>query len=142
MVADSPVLSLAIPLHNEAGTLKSLYQEIKAVLDDMEISYEIIFVNDDSTDDTHNILRQIKREDPRVRVIEHKQNYGEASGISSGFKFFRGDILVTMDGDGQNDPHDIPQMVQKIKEGYKAVTGWRKKKEGKIFNSNFPFHCS
>jgi glycosyltransferase involved in cell wall biosynthesis len=138
MAANSPVLSLAIPLNNEAGTLNSLYQEIKAVLDEMGIPYEIIFVNDASADETPKLLRQIKRTDSRVRVIEHKQNYGEAAGISSGCKFFRGDILVTMDGDGQNDPRDIPQMVQKIKEGYKAVTGWRKKRKEKYLTRIFP----
>jgi len=138
MAPDSPFLSLAIPLHNEAGNLNSLYQEIKAVLEEMGIAYEIIFVNDGSTDDTPHILRQIKRKDPQVRVIEHKQNYGEAAAISAGFKFFRGDILVTMDGDGQNDPRDIPRLVQKIKEGYKAVTGWRKKRKEKYLTRTFP----
>lgn len=135
---DSPLLSLSIPLHNEAGNLNSLYREIKEVLDPLGIPYEIIFVNDTSTDETPSILRQIKRTDPRVRVIEHKENYGEAAALTSGFKFSRGDIIATMDGDGQNDPRDLPQMVEKIKEGYKAVTGWRKKRREKFFTRILP----
>lgn len=138
MANDFPALSLIIPLHNEAGTLVSLYQEIKEVLDGLGITYEIIFVNDASTDDTPEILRQLKTIDSHIRVIEHKKNYGEAAALSAGFKLFRGDMVITMDGDGQNDPHDIPQMVQKIKEGYKAVTGWRKKRQEKYLTRILP----
>jgi glycosyltransferase involved in cell wall biosynthesis len=138
MKETSPKLSLAIPLHNEAGTLTSLYQEIKEVLDNMRVSYEILFINDASTDETPKILRQIKKMDKRVRVIEHKENYGEAAALSSGFKFARGDIIVTMDGDGQNDPRDIPALVAKINEGYKAATGWRQKRKEKYLTRILP----
>jgi len=134
----SPKLSLAIPLHNEAGTLVSLYHEIKEVLDNMRISYEILFINDASTDKTPEILRQIKKMDKKVRVIEHQENYGEAAALSSGFKFARGDIIVTMDGDGQNDPRDLPLLVAKINEGYKAATGWRQKRKEKYLTRILP----
>ena len=138
MTETLPRISLAIPLHNEAGTLNFLYQEIKEVFENMKAPYEIIFINDASTDKTSNILRQIKGKDPRVRVIEHKKNYGEAAALSSGFKFARGDIVVTMDGDGQNDPRDIPHLIAKINEGYKAVSGWRKKRKEKYLTRVLP----
>ncbi len=134
----SPRLSLVVPLHNEAGTLTSLYQEIKEVLDNMKVPYEILFINDASADETPKILRQIKGLDKRVRIIEHQENYGEAAALSSGFKFARGDIIVTMDGDGQNDPRDIPTIVAKINEGYKAVTGWRQERNEKYLTRILP----
>jgi len=131
MRPSSPYLSIAVPLHNEAGTLMSLYHEIKDVLNEMGVSYEIIFINDASADKTPDILHQIKEKDRHVRIIDHKENYGAAAALSTGFQFVHDDIIVTMDGDGQNDPLDIPFLVAKIEEGYRAATGWRIKR--KIF---------
>jgi glycosyltransferase involved in cell wall biosynthesis len=138
MSGTSPDLSVVVPLHNEAGNLFSLYQEIKETLDHYGLSYEIIFVNDASTDNTPNLLRQIKQNDDCVRIIRHRANYGEAAALSSGYLFSRGDIIVTMDGDGQNDPHDIPSLVDKIKEGYRAATGWRKRRQEKYVTRILP----
>ena len=138
MSGTSPDLSVVVPLHNEAGNLFSLYQEIKETLDQSGLTYEIIFVNDASTDNTPKLLREIKQGDPLVRIIQHKVNYGEAAALSSGSLFSRGDIIVTMDGDGQNDPRDIPSLVKKIKEGYKAATGWRKRRQEKYLTRILP----
>lgn len=138
MMPSSSYLSIAVPLHNEAGTLMSLYHEIKDVLDGMGVSYEIIFVNDASADRTPDILHQIMVEDQQVRIIDHKENYGEAAALSTAFKFANGEIVVTMDGDGQNAPSDIPLLVAKIKEGYRAATGWRKKRQERYLTRVLP----
>ncbi len=124
-----PEVSIAIPLHNEEGNLPKLYQELKEVLDGIGLPYEIVFVNDGSTDGTGEILREIQDHDPHVVVVDLDGNFGEAAALSAGYRFSRGRWIVTMDGDGQNDPRDIPKILEKLKEGYKAVSGWRRERE-------------
>lgn len=124
-----PEISVAIPLHNEEGNLLSLYRELKEVLDGLGRPYEIVFVNDGSTDGTGEILREIQKEDPRVVVVELDGNFGEAAALSAGYAHSQGDWIITMDGDGQNDPEDIPKILEKLHRGYKAVSGWRRERE-------------
>ncbi len=123
------MISLVIPVHNEEGNIEPLYKEIKGVMDSLGEEYEIIYVNDGSTDDSGEILRRIKAQDPKVRVLEMDKNRGEAAALTAGFHHARGDIVVSMDGDGQNDPAYIPQLLEKLREGYKAVSGWREKRK-------------
>lgn len=123
------MISLVIPVHNEEGNIEPLYQEIKGVMDSLGEEYEIIYVNDGSTDGSGEILRRIKAQDPRVRVLEMDRNRGEAAALTAGFHHARGDIVVSMDGDGQNDPAYIPRLLEKLREGYKAVSGWREKRK-------------
>lgn len=133
-----PELSLVVPLHNEEGNLPNLYREIKDVLESLGISYEILFVNDSSTDGTQKILEAIKAKDPTVRVIVHEENYGEAQSLSSGFSACLGKVVVTMDGDGQNDPRDIPLLLDRLKGDCKAVSGWRMKRREPLFSKVIP----
>src|SRR5208337_789923 len=121
-----PIVSIAVPLHNEEGNVQPLYREIKGVMKGLGLPYEIILVNDGSTDETGAILRRLKKKERFLRVIELQGNFGEAAALSAGFRYFRGDWIINMDGDGQNDPRAIPVFVQKLKEGYRAVTGWRR----------------
>lgn len=134
----NPKLSVVIPIHNEEGNIRKLYEELKAVLDSLKFSYEVIFVNDGSTDSTGEVLKQIQKTDNTVRVVELDGNFGEAAALSAGYLFSRGEWVVTMDGDGQNDPQDIPKVIGLLEKGYKAVSGWRKKRQEPYFKRILP----
>lgn len=124
-----PMVSISVPLHNEEGNVEPLYREIKGVMESTGLPYEIVLVNDGSTDRTGEILRRLKYEDNLLRVIELEGNFGEAAALSAGYYFSSGDWIITMDGDGQNDPRDIPAFIRKLQEGYRAVSGWRRKRQ-------------
>jgi glycosyltransferase involved in cell wall biosynthesis len=121
-----PIVSIAVPLHNEEGNVEPLYREIKGVMKRIGLPYEIVLVNDGSTDKTLAILRRLRQKERFLRVIALQRNFGEAAALSAGFHYARGDWIINMDGDGQNDPRALPAFVQKLKEGYRAVTGWRR----------------
>ncbi len=121
-----PIVSIAVPLHNEEGNVAPLYREIKGVMERIRLPYEIVLVNDGSTDKTGTILRRLKQKDHHLRVIELEKNSGEAAALSAGFHYAQGDWIINMDGDGQNDPRAIPVFVRQLQEGYRAVTGWRR----------------
>jgi glycosyltransferase involved in cell wall biosynthesis len=133
-----PVVSIAVPLHNEEGNVEPLYREIKGVMERIRMPYEIVLVNDGSTDKTGAILRRLRRKDHHLRVIEMQGNFGEAAALSAGFHYSRGDWIINMDGDGQNDPRAIPVFVQKLQEGYRAVTGWRRDRQESYWVRVFP----
>ncbi len=124
-----PFISVVIPLHNEEGNLPSLYEELKEVLEKLNTPYEILFVNDGSTDRTGEILMEMFQKDKYLKVIELDGNFGEAAALSAGFSFCKGEVVLTMDGDGQNDPKDLPLLLEELKKGYKAVSGWRKERK-------------
>jgi glycosyltransferase involved in cell wall biosynthesis len=117
-------LSIVIPLFNERGNLGPLHEELKTVLANMG-SHEIIFIDDGSTDGSADELRRIKESDSNVRVIRLAKNTGQTAALQCGFANSHGDIVVALDGDGENDPADIPRLVAKLKEGYDLVSGWR-----------------
>jgi glycosyltransferase involved in cell wall biosynthesis len=133
-----PVVSIAVPLHNEEGNVEPLYREIKGVMERIRLPYEIVLVNDGSTDKTGAILRRLKQKDHHLRVIELQGNFGEAAALSAGFHYAQGDWIINMDGDGQNDPRAIPVFVQKLKEGHRAVTGWRRDRKESYWIRVFP----
>ncbi len=119
-------LSVILPVFNEEGNLLPLYRKLVKVLKQHRYSYEIIFIDDGSTDNSYNILKKIYLQDKKhVKVIKFRKNYGQTASINSGFKYSNGDILITMDSDLQNDPSDIPKLLNKLKEGYDVVSGWR-----------------
>lgn len=102
-----------------------LYKELKSVLKRLKKGYEIIFVDDGSTDDTFKILKTLREKDKKVKIIKFRKNFGQTAAISAGFNRAKGNIMVTMDGDLQNDPEDIPKLLEKIGEGYDVISGWR-----------------
>ena len=119
-------LSVVIPLFNERDNLGPLHEELKQVLATMGVSHEIVFVDDGSTDGGIDELRRIKASDPNVRVIRLAKNTGQTAALQCGLSNSRGDIVVALDGDGENDPADIPRLVSKLKEGgIDLVSGWR-----------------
>jgi glycosyltransferase involved in cell wall biosynthesis len=131
-------LSIVIPVYNEEENIPKLYEELKEVLDKLPYDYEIIFVDDGSTDKSFEILNEIAKKDPKVKVIKFRRNYGQTAAMYAGFQHAEGDVIITMDGDLQNDPHDIPKLLEKIKEGYDIVSGWRKDRKDPFLTRILP----
>lgn len=131
-------LSVVIPVYNEEENIPKLYEELKEVLEKLPYYYEIIFVDDGSTDRTPQILEQLAAEDPLVKVIRFRRNYGQTAAMYAGFQYASGDVIITMDGDLQNDPKDIPKLLEKIKEGYDIVSGWRKNRKDPFLSRILP----
>jgi len=123
-------LSIVIPILNEEENLVPLVEEIKSVL--TNISYEIIFIDDGSTDESLNILMGLKNSEENVRVIKHKRNFGKAIALKTGFSAAQGQITITMDGDLQDNPAEIPRFIEQIKKGNDIVCGWRAKRRDNI----------
>jgi dolichol-phosphate mannosyltransferase len=117
-------LSVVIPVYNEEDNLPLLWPELRGVLESMAVTFEVIFVDDGSRDRSAELIRAMRETDPRVRLVRLKANAGETAATDAGFKAVRGRRVVTMDADLQNDPHDIPALVQRL-EQWDAVTGWR-----------------
>jgi len=122
-----PQLSVVVPLLDEEGNLPSLYEQITRALAG-RYEYEVIFIDDGSTDRSFEILKGFQSSDPRVRVIRFRRNFGQTAALSAGFAYSRGEVVVALDADLQNDPADIPMLVSKLDEGYDVVSGWRKKR--------------
>jgi glycosyltransferase involved in cell wall biosynthesis len=138
-------LSLVIPLFNEEENVNILYDEIKLSLDALNKPYEILFVDDRSTDDTFKrlvkiIIEKKEKENPLecIKIIRFNQNYGQTAAMQAGFDFAMGQIIVSMDGDLQNDPKDIPRLLEKMNEGYDVVCGWRKRRKDKKITRIIP----
>lgn len=119
------VLSVVLPVFNEEDNIVQLHREIAAVLDQIEGQTEVIYVDDGSSDTTLDKLQRLYQEDSRVVVVEFRRNFGQTAAMSAGFDYARGEVVVSMDADRQNDPADIPKLLNKIDEGYDLVSGWR-----------------
>ncbi|GAB6073010.1 glycosyltransferase family 2 protein [Venenivibrio stagnispumantis] len=131
-------ISVVIPIYNEEENLPILYEKLKNVLDRLNKEYEIIFVNDGSTDNSWNIIKQLAEKDKRVIGVNFRRNFGQTAAMSAGFETAKGDIIITMDGDLQNDPEDIPKLLEKIDEGYDIVSGWRKNRKDAFLSRTLP----
>jgi glycosyltransferase involved in cell wall biosynthesis len=135
----APELSIVIPIYNEAPNLDTLYQELSNVLQRWGRGYELIFVDDGSQDQSFDVLSQIHRRDPRVRVIQFRRNFGQTAAFAAGFAAARGELIVTSDGDLQNDPADIPALVDRLHAGsFDIVCGWRKDRKDPWLNRRLP----
>lgn len=131
-------ISVVVPLYNEEDNVQLLYDEIKGVLDTMAEQAEIVFVDDGSRDTTLAKLEVIQAGDDHVRVVSLRRNFGQTAAMTAGFDHARGGVIITMDGDLQNDPHDIPQLVGKLNEGYDVVTGWRYDRQDPFLSRKLP----
>lgn len=131
-------VSVVIPLYNEEGNVVELYRELKDVLNREKISHEILLINDGSSDRTTQLISELHAQDPCVTVINFRRNFGQTAAMSAGFDYARGDVIVTMDGDLQNDPADIPVLLAKIAEGNDVVTGWRFARKDPFLNRKLP----
>lgn len=133
-----PYCSVVIPFYNEERGIPELYQRIKDVFKKIKCTYEMVFVDDGSTDGTLKVLEGIYEKDKKVRVISLSRNFGQTAGLAAGFANARGEIIITMDGDLQNAPEEIPQFLEKIKEGYDIVSGWRGEREDAYLTRRLP----
>ena len=134
----APDLSVVIPLRNEAPNLQTLHQELTGALRGWGRSYELLLVDDGSTDDTFRILSELQAGDAHVRVIRLRRNFGQTAAFAAGFARARGRIVVTSDGDLQNDPRDIPALVARLEEGYDIVCGWRRARKDPWLTRRLP----
>lgn len=120
--------SVVIPVKDESESLPYLYKELKEVLNKLGKQYEIVFIDDGSYDDSYQTLLSLQKKDKNIRLIKFRANFGKSAAIAAGFKESKGKIVIMLDADLQDDPSDIPSLIQKLNEGYDLVNGWRKKR--------------
>ncbi len=131
-------LSVVVPVFNEEKNLPELYEEITNSCKGLNLSYEIIFVDDGSWDSSFPVLRSIQKEDRNVKVIRLRKNFGQTAALSAGFDYARGEVIITLDADLQNDPRDFALLLEKIQEGHDIVSGWRRKRKDRLFTRRIP----
>jgi len=131
-------LSIVIPLYNEEENIKPLYERLKATLEEVGREYEIIIVDDGSTDGSFEVLRRLHQGDKRLKVIRFRRNFGQTAAFAAGFDRSQGQVVITMDADLQNDPADIPLLLEKIEEGYDVVSGWRLHRKDPFLTRRLP----
>jgi len=131
-------LSVLIPVFNEEENILPLYDRLTKALQKTERPYEILFIDDGSSDGSLEVLLDITQKNPNVKVISFSRNFGQTAALSAGIDFSRGEIIIPMDGDLQNDPEDILSLLQKIEEGYEVVSGWRKHRKDPFFTRRLP----
>jgi glycosyltransferase involved in cell wall biosynthesis len=125
----TPALSVIVLVYNEVDSIGPLYKELSGVLEGLDAPYEIVYIDDGSRDGSTEKMAQLAHDDSHVRVVSFRRNFGQTAAVQAGIDNSRGDVLVFMDGDMQNDPHDIPRLLERISEGYDVVSGWRKNRE-------------
>ncbi len=130
--------SIIVPVYNELESIPLLIEQITMVMDGLAGDSELILVDDGSTDGSSELLEQLALADERLVVVRFRKNYGQTAAMQAGFEVARGDYLVTLDGDLQNDPNDIPMMLQKLDEGYDLVHGWRKDRHDNLVSRKIP----
>lgn len=132
-------ISIVLPVYNEAGNLETFIPELSGVLCDLGRAYEIIAVDDGSTDDSLATLRRLKQAEPRLRIVRFRRNFGQTAAFAAGFDLARGANVITMDADGQNDPADIPKLLQTMEDGaYDIVSGWRQDRKEPLLSRRLP----
>jgi len=139
---NNKTVSVLIPLYNEEDSIVELSIALKKVLESLRTNYEVFFIDDGSTDGSYNKIKEVNRVNSRFKCIKFKRNYGKSAALQEGFKAAKGDYVITMDGDLQDDPEEIPQLIAKLNEGYDLVSGWKKvrhdpfikKQTSKFFN--------
>jgi glycosyltransferase involved in cell wall biosynthesis len=137
-VPPRPKLSIVVPFFNEEESIRPLHAAIVAAVEPAEREFEMIFVDDGSRDRTFEVAVELARADSRVRVVKFRRNYGQTPAMAAGIQEARGDVIVTMDGDLQNDPADIPRLVATIEQGHDIVVGWRHERQDKLITRKVP----
>jgi glycosyltransferase involved in cell wall biosynthesis len=133
-----PKLSVCVPFYNEEESIAPMHKAVIGALEPLGIPFEVVFVDDGSRDSTLAIAIGIAKQDPRVRVVKFRRNYGQTAAMAAGIEAARGDVIITMDGDLQNDPRDIPQFLELIEQGYDIVVGWRHNRQDKMVSRKIP----
>ena len=138
LAVGQPQVSAVVPIYNEVESLPILVETIAATFQDSALSYEIICVDDGSTDGSPDLLRQMAQQRSDLRAVLLRRNYGQTAAMAAGFNHARGSVIVTLDGDLQNDPADIPHLIAKLDEGYDLVSGWRKDRQDAMVTRLIP----
>jgi glycosyltransferase involved in cell wall biosynthesis len=141
MASERVSISVVVPLFNEADNVKDLHRELRASLEELGRPFEILLVDDGSQDGTTEKILDLEARDPRVRAILLRRNFGQTAAFSAGFDHARGEVVVTSDGDLQNDPADIPALVRRLDDGYDLVCGWRKRRQDPL-SKRLPSHLA
>ena len=137
-----PTLSIVVPFHNEEDNITELYARLHSVMEDVEWEYQLVFVDDGSTDLTYKRLRDLAAIDPRVTVVRLRRNFGQTAALAAGFAQCKCDYVIAMDGDLQHDPAEIPRFLEKLEEGYDVVSGWRKHRVDNLLLRKIPSRCA
>ncbi len=132
------MISIIVPIYNEVGAIRDLYDETRQAFVGRDDAYEIIFVNDGSSDGSADLLDELAVSDPLVKVVHFRRNFGQTAALMAGFRHASGEVLVPMDGDGQNDPADIPRLVDELDKGFDVVSGWRKDRQDRTISRKIP----
>lgn len=131
-------VSVIVPAYNEATSIKVLLDELEDLVKNLEYNYEIIFVDDGSSDNTFNILKEAAIKNQNIKVLRLRRNYGQSAALLAAIDYASGDVIVPLDADLQNDPNDIPKLLNLISEGYDLVSGWRKNRQDRTFDRKIP----
>ena len=131
-------LSVVIPVHNEAPNIDQLYRELHQILSSSGHDYELVFVDDGSNDATLDQLKKLRATDSRIKIIRFRRNFGQTAAFAAGFAYATGAVIVTMDGDLQNDPADIPRLIARLEDGYDVVCGWRRSRRDAWLTRRLP----
>ncbi len=134
--------SIVVPFHNEEENVTVLYARLKQVMEQVGDSFELVLVDDGSSDRTYKLLEEIAAVDSRVLVVKLRRNFGQTSALAAGFDNASGDFILAMDGDLQHDPEDIPKFLEKLEEGYDVVSGWRKERVDNLIMRRIPSRCA
>jgi len=131
-------ISIVVPFYNEEDNIEELYEQLTRVLKGLGVSYELIFIDDGSTDRSHDILIKVFESDKTVKVIRLRKNFGQTAALQAGFDHAKGEVIITMDGDLQHDPEDIPRLLAPLEQGFDIVSGWRKERKDNFLLRRFP----
>ena len=135
---EKSTLSIVVPVYNEEENVRLLFEKIQAVCEAIGETYEVLFVDDGSEDKTFAVLSELSKQEPQLIVVRFEKNAGQTAAMAAGFEYARGQRIISMDGDLQNDPADIPKLLQKLDEGYDLVCGWRKDRQDKFWTRRVP----
>lgn len=135
---DDIAISIVVPIYNERENITELYQNVRGVMEDLGDRWELVFVDDGSQDGSVEILKDIATSDGNVKTIQLRRNFGQTAALSAGFDHSSGRLVITMDGDSQNDPTDIPLLVEKLEQGYDIVSGWRRARKDPFIGKRLP----
>ncbi|MBN1481271.1 glycosyltransferase family 2 protein [candidate division KSB1 bacterium] len=138
MKAEKPDISVVVPFYNEEESIERLWVKLRASLQELGRSYEVIFIDDGSSDNTREIMRNLAVQDKNLRAILFRANFGQSAAMAAGFEASRGKVVIAMDGDLQNDPRDIGRIVEQLERGYDVVSGWRKNRQDKMISRKIP----
>lgn len=133
-----PYLSIVVPVYNEEENVRPLYEKISKVCATIGLTYEVLFVDDGSQDNTYEVLSELRETETNISVIKFQENAGQTAAMAAGFEYAQGERIISMDGDLQNDPADIPQLLEKLDEDYDLVCGWRKERQDKFWSRRVP----